>query len=121
MVKRAGESKEAKKGANLVNAEFRKPVPLGCSVEWNISRPEEHVVVVSIFPVLQDSAGAAVGFDDIVGKDTELLELGAVVELGEEGDGVFLLACELFFIERCNITERDVSGNKAVMGDEIRT
>lgn len=58
----------------LVNTKLHKAVSLRSSMEGDITRPEKHVIAVSVFPVLEDRARVVVALDDLIGKHAKLIQ-----------------------------------------------
>jgi len=73
-------------------------------MEWDITRPEQHVITVSLFPILENSARVKVAFDDLVSEHAKLVQLRSVVDLSKKRDSVFVLACKLLLVEGCDVT-----------------
>lgn len=82
-----------------MNAKLSKAIPLGGDMERNVARPKQHVVMIGIISVLEDGRRSAVGFDDVIGEYTKLLEFRSIVEFCQERDCILIFARKLFFVE----------------------
>jgi len=73
-------------------------------MKWYVTRPEKHIIAVSLFPVLENSARVAMTFDDFIGQHAKLIQLRSVIDFGEKGNSVFVLACKFLLVKGCNVT-----------------